>query len=1389
MTRRDWPFAPCDEVARAATVVDVLAWRAESTPEQVGYTWLDGDGLTDEAPLTYGALYDQVCRAAAVLSDALTAGDRAILLFESGFDFLRALLGCQAAGVVPVPVMPPRDGSSAEVGRVLRIVADAATQTVVTTAPVAALAEGLPGAGALTWLVLDELDAVAPIRPRPPAELALLQYTSGSTSAPRGVMVGHDNLLRNLACIYWGENNGPESVSVSWLPMTHDMGLVEGVMQPLYSGHPVFLFSPRRFVRSPTAWLEVIARTGATVSGGPNFAYDLVLRRLGRGPLPDLDLSRWAFAYDGSEPVRAETVEAFCARMAPLGFRRAAFQPLYGMAEATLGVTAGRFGAGPWFQRRVGPGGVKRVVSCGVVPDDLQVVVVDPETTQPLPPGAEGEIWLRGPSLARGYWRAPEATEETFGATLPGSADRHLRTGDLGFVLEGEVFVTGRRKELIVCRGANVHPGDLEATAEAAHPSLRPGGAVAFGIERGGQEAVVVVAEVARGLHPDEPLDPIVSAVRSAVARTHGVPVAEIALVPAGTVPRTTSGKRQRVRLARSWREGKLPVLAASSPGAAPAEALADWLPARVATLVGADARELDRTRTLPELGLGSLAIIELLSELEARFGRGSLGALLTQPLGALTAEVEARPPIDAHARLPDALVPRPGQPGDAILLTGATGFLGGNVARALLASTERRLICLVRGGGSDRVLAALSAVPGWRAAWADRVESLHGDLAADGLGLDERQLDALSERLGGIVHAGALVNWVYPYSALAPANVGGTRELVALACRRSTPLVYVSSLACCWSLTASGVVDEETDPVEHLDGIHLDYVRTKAVAESLVRQAGARGLPVRVLRPGLIVGDSETGHHSPGDFLSALFRGCIELGAAPDLDWELEVCPVDEVARVAVAALDAATNVGETATVHLESPERRPWRGVVLWMALRGHRLALLPYDRWCERLVGAPATNALRPLDAFFVRPVVDGLRLPQLYERSRRNRIERRSPAVGRPLDAAFLERTFESLTASGYLPGPDDPPPAPGPLRSASQLARWLGRAVDEVASVPWPDGRPSESLVGELASWRYGRAVGVRRLGLRAGSERWTVVEKAQVEDRMALDIGERVAELCSPALGAAWRAHRDHSEVVRSAEREAALYRLEDPRMRAHAPRCLGTGEADGQRVLLLEDVSEAATDWDDRAVEAAIRGLARIHAIGPISAPFMPPPRTAAALSGQQPLWDALADHALAGPMGRWLGPRGRDRYRALLAERPEWAAIADALPQTLIHNDFGPRNATVRDGVLCAWDWELARVGLPQRDLAELLCFTWNGTDLPALLELHRSELQRAGGVAPDASDWRAGFEVALAELFVTRVSLYAMIDGFRRQPFLERVVRTWVQLDAQVRGGTVG
>ena len=376
--KNDWPFAPCPTVAAATRIVDVLAMRANTSPDQVGYTYLTRG---EPEQLTYGALFDDVLRAAARIREHVPPGGRALLLYGSGLDFIRAFLGCHAAGVVPIPVMPPRDATPSELSRVAGIFEDADTPLVITRSQIAQLGQGFfTGGQAKVWLTLDTLHTTEPaslMAASQASDLALIQYTSGSTSTPRGVVVGHDNLIRNLAYIYWAERNGPETVSVSWLPMSHDMGLIEGVLQPLYSGHPTFLMSPLAFLKQPLRWLQTISDVGATVSGGPNFAYDLVLRRLGTGSLPELDLSRWQFAYNASEPVRPETIEAFHARLAPVGFARTAMQPLYGLAEATVGVTAGRVGQSARTQTRVTATGERTLVSCGVKPDDMDLIVVE----------------------------------------------------------------------------------------------------------------------------------------------------------------------------------------------------------------------------------------------------------------------------------------------------------------------------------------------------------------------------------------------------------------------------------------------------------------------------------------------------------------------------------------------------------------------------------------------------------------------------------------------------------------------------------------------------------------------------------------------------------------------------------------------------------------------------------------------------------------------------------------------------------------------------------------------------------------------------------------------------------------------------------------------------
>jgi acyl-CoA synthetase (AMP-forming)/AMP-acid ligase II len=549
------------------SLVDLLRDRAENTPERLAYTFLL-DGETKAAPVDHRELDRRARSVAAGLRDLAAPGDRALLLFHPGLDYVAGFLGCLYAGVVAVPIYPPR--LNRPDARLEAVTLDAQPAVALTTPGLyATLADRLPAALAgLAWLTFERGETGRARFWRDPAAepstLAFLQYTSGSTATPRGVMVTHGNLLHNLAAIEENFGFHPDDRFVSWLPPYHDMGLIGGILSPLYTGFPAVLMSPMDFLQRPARWLEAISRYGATVSGGPNFAFELCLSRMQPEQRASLDLSRWTVAFNGAEPVRRTTLERFTAAFEPAGFRREAFRPCYGLAEGTLLVSGGLRGAlprsralaaGDLAQHRLvsapsEEGDARHVVGCGRPIQDACVRLVDPETCRPCPSHRPGEIWVAGPSVAAGYWQRPKETAHTFGGRLEGSTDGpFLRTGDIGFLHEGELYVTGRLKDLIIVDGRNHYPQDIELTAESSHPAVRAGCCVAFGIERE-REQVVVVVEVDH--HWRQPLDAgeMAQAIRRAVQTGHDLPVHEVVLVRHGTVPKTSSGKTQR-RLCR----------------------------------------------------------------------------------------------------------------------------------------------------------------------------------------------------------------------------------------------------------------------------------------------------------------------------------------------------------------------------------------------------------------------------------------------------------------------------------------------------------------------------------------------------------------------------------------------------------------------------------------------------------------------------------------------------------------------------------------------------------------------------------------------------------------------------------------------------------------------
>ena len=562
-----------------STLIELLRWRARHQPDQRAYTFLVDDEI-EEVHLTYGELDRQARAIATRLQDMGATGERALLLYHPSLEFIAAFFGCLYAGVVAVPTYPPRHRRNRPDTRFQAIAADSQASIALTTTDILSdvMRQQTPSLAIRHWLATNSLACDLASKWQKPAisrdSVAFLQYTSGSTGTPKGVMVTHGNLLHNEQMIQKAFGHTSQSIVVGWLPLFHDMGLIGNVLQPLYLGIPCILMSPMAVMQKPVRWLEAISRYKATTSGGPNFAYDLCVRKITPEQQATLDLSSWEVAFNGAEPVRAETLEQFAAKFESCGFRREAFYPCYGMAETTLLVSGGLATAPPIFDQVDGAAllenrvvrreqaDARTIVGCGHSWLEQKIMIVDPESRTECADGQVGEIWVSGRNVALGYWNRPQETEETFHAYLAdASGGPFLRSGDLGYLRENEagtlpaeLFVTGRLKDLIIIDGRNHYPQDIELTVEKSHSALRPGGSAAFSVNVNDKERLVVVAELRRF----RDVQKISKAIRRAVVQEHDLRIHDLLLARPGAVPKTSSGKRARRACRAKYMAGTL---------------------------------------------------------------------------------------------------------------------------------------------------------------------------------------------------------------------------------------------------------------------------------------------------------------------------------------------------------------------------------------------------------------------------------------------------------------------------------------------------------------------------------------------------------------------------------------------------------------------------------------------------------------------------------------------------------------------------------------------------------------------------------------------------------------------------------------------------------------
>jgi thioester reductase-like protein len=1024
-----------------STLRGVLQWWAKTEPNRRAFTFIDEDG--SETSLTYGQFQERAQAIGAHLQKITRPGDRVIVLFPPGLDFITGLFGCFYAGVTAVPLYPPEPARLKQtLPRLEKTAKDAQSQVILCNQRVhskkillAMIARGLRG---FQWVNSSKISPKLAKKwkepPAQPDELALLMYTSGSTGFPKGVMLSQRNLVLDLRCYelmmqkYHAPK--PEDGAFNWVPPYHITGLMMGILFPVYYGMPTHFMSPLDFLSQPKRWLESMSLSKASSSGGPNFSYEMCVRQIRPEEIKSLDLSHWALAMCGGEAVRPETFQRFTKTFAPAGFDPKAFCPGYGLTEAGMLVsidlpskltTTLHLHTKALKQFRVeeveeSNPSARTILSCGIPTIGKQILIVDPENNTPCPPNRIGEIWVSSSSVAQGYWNNDEASRKTFQGFLADTgAGPYLRTGDLGFLHQGELFITGRYKEMIIIRGVNFYPEDIELAVREADPVLTSGRQAAFGIENNNEEALVVIAEC-ENLKKDQYKNTIQNIVNEISGR-HQIKPSSVVLIKMGTLPQTPSRKVARYDCREDFLAGKLSILSqwqklppqvakakteAEAPPKKPKneKQLADWLGYQIAQALGVDPEKIDNQKSLGHYGLDSLAAVDISRSVEETLGiplrittifdTETIGDFI-QEITDLWKEQRARGPLAKkkldlrqEARLDSSIKfdapPASGEEAKHIFMTGGTGFLGAFFIHEIMKNTQAKLYCLVRAEnekeGKKRLMDNLEYFSLMSPDLESRLIPIPGDLSKPLLGLSQPAFDQLAEKIDTVYHFGAVLNFIYSYWDLKPANVLGTQEVIRFAAHRTTKKVhYISTRGVFPTLGNKELKTfREDDSLEITEGLINGYAQSKWVAEKMMREASQRGLPVSIYRVGDVIGHSRSGLCRPEkDAYCNMVRAGLWLGSAPKVKIVMYPVPVDYVAS-AILYLSRQNNaLGQT--FHLTG-DPLDFQEILQLIPSLGYDLKIIEFDEWLTSLdkeLGGLSRSALMGLMPFLKDPLL--------------------------------------------------------------------------------------------------------------------------------------------------------------------------------------------------------------------------------------------------------------------------------------------------------------------------------------------------------------------------------------------------------------------------------
>jgi len=1051
-------------------IVKLLGGKARREADKVVFTFLDFGGAQEVGTdVSYGGLWKEAgIIAAELLKAGISKGDRVVILSDQSQYDLYAIFGVMMAGGIFTLTLPPVD--TAKQNRLLSLSKSARPKFIIVnnkTEP--SVKSDIPGFQRENYIIINcqRLEGGDPaeidISGIADDDIAYLQYSSGSTSEPKGVIISHRNLWRNLADSDQELTIDESEALVNWVPFVHGSGLIVSLLLSVYTGRRAYLLSTADFMGNPARWFTTMAKYKCDMTIAPNAMYALCAKVVPPDVIKHLDLSSVRHLLSGSDMVIDKTLVDFAEKFAPSGIRYEMFTASYGTSEVVCGASMRL--AGPLVQyinaeayknnkflpedRRSDS---KAIVSQGNIFCWMKVVIVNPHTLLPCAPDEIGELWMQGDSISLGYWEQEEETKAVHGFSLPGHEGTFYRSGDLGVIYNGEIYITGRCKDIIIINGHNVYPNDIKVNIYERVPQLSGCDMAIFPVLSGKREKVIVCIEYAGEENHLRRLSDEISRI---TGEYYEFSPYEIIFTQKMALNRTDSNKIKTYAVKEAYEEGRLQYIFSSrsevsvdtfdEENATETDDMQSKVKAAFEAILGRKVGNNDES--FLTLGGDSFDMLHLLSMLEEKLmvSLDIKKMMEFASVNGISSYIHALNDSGAQADsvhntmyedclLDENIEPRSSYtfgPNEAknLFLTGSTGFLGAHLIEALLKDDPSlKLYCLVRAADKNAAMARLKLNMEHYRCWSDdfksRISPVLGDLSKPMLGLSDEEFTALSENTDAIYHSGAVLNFLFPYNHLKAANVYGTRECLRLACRgKAKYFHYISTIGVFDNPSHSGKIAYEADPLTSGEGYSLAYSETKWVSEKLVNEAQKRGLRAVIYRPGEVTGSSKTGIWNLGDLISRFLVGCLQMKEIPDIPFELQLVPVDFVAESIAYLSRKDEAIGKAFNVVGPAPASLSSLGTAF--SLLGYETSAKPYEHWKKTLSASPE-NVLHILATLFKEDENDAKSIVRRFsdlqpslDTSRLKACLEGSGIVCEMIDVEVLKKYLHNFAGAGFI----------------------------------------------------------------------------------------------------------------------------------------------------------------------------------------------------------------------------------------------------------------------------------------------------------------------------------------------------------------------------------